>query len=92
MTQSNLRIKKYVSYSKNDWEGLLLNFEASINYTYWFLNYVEILNSSFEISNFTFVLYEKSQAIAIVPLYVEKINGKLQISMGQEPVFAPIFI
>ena len=89
--QANLRIKRYTSYSKDDWDSLLLNFDATINYTAWFLNYVEVLNNSSEIRNFTFVLYETNKPIAIVPLYVEKINGKLQISMGQEPVFAPIF-
>ena len=55
------------------------------------MNYVEVLNNSSEIRNFTFVLYETHRPIAIVPLYVEKINGQFQISMGQEPVFAPIF-
>lgn len=91
MMQSNLSIKRYVYYSKNEWDSLLLNFETTINYTAWFLNYVEILNSASKIKNFTFVVYEAQNPIAIVPLYVEKINGQFQISMGQEPVFAPIF-
>jgi hypothetical protein len=91
MMQSNLRIKRYINYSKDEWDRLLLNFKATINYTAWFLNYVEILNIASEIQNFTFVLYETHRPIAIVPLYVEKINGQFQISMGQEPVFAPIF-
>ena len=91
MNQTNLRIKRYVNYSENDWDLLLSSFDATINYTFWFLNYIEILNSNTKINNFTFVLYEKNKPIAIVPLYIEKINGKEQISMGQEPVFAPIF-
>ena len=89
--QSNLSIKKYINYSKVDWNSLLVNFDSTINYTAWFLDYVEVLNHSSEIKNFTFVLYEIDKPIAIVPLFLEKINGKLQISMGQEPVFAPIF-
>jgi hypothetical protein len=89
--QSNLSIKKYINYSKVDWDSLLVNFDSTINYTAWFLDYVEVLNHSSEIKNFTFVLYEIDKPIAIVPLFLEKINGKLQISMGQEPVFAPIF-
>jgi hypothetical protein len=89
--KSDLKIKKYINYTKKDWEALLLNFDASINYTSWFLDYVEILNKSSEIKNFTFVVYQEDCPVAITPLYLENINGKIQISMGQEPVFVPIF-
>ena len=85
------RTKNFIDYSIDDWSNLLVNFDSTINYTAWFLNYVEILNASSEIKNHTFVLYDENNPIAIVPLYVEKINNKLQISMGQEPIYAPIF-
>ena len=89
--KSKFRIKRFARYTEVDWDKLLLNFDSTINYTFWFLNYVGVLNHSSDIKNFTFVLYESDEPIAIVPLYLEKINCKLQISMGQEPVFAPIF-
>jgi len=86
-----LRTKYFINYSFEDWNTLLLNFDSTINYTSWFLNYVEILNLSSEIQNHTFVLYDENVPIAIVPIYIEKINNIAQISMGQEPVYAPIF-
>jgi len=87
-----LTTKLFINYSQDDWNNLLLNFEPTINYTSWFLNYVETLNLSSNIKNHTFVLYEENSPIAIVPLYIEKINNKFQMSMGQEPIYAPIFI
>jgi hypothetical protein len=86
-----METKFFSNYSLVDWSDLLLNFDSTINYTSWFLNYVEILNTSSEIQNHTFVLYAENIPIAIVPLYIEKINNTLQISMGQEPIYAPIF-
>jgi len=88
---AKLKTKFFNNYSLIEWNDLLLNFDPTINYTSWFLNYVEILNSSSEIQNHTFVLYDENIPIAIVPLYIEKINSIFQISMGQEPIYAPIF-
>ena len=86
-----LRIEYFVNHSIENWNRLLIHFDSTINYTPWFLNYIEVLNASSEIQNHTFVLYNDNNPIAIVPLYIERINNKLQISMGQEPVYAPIF-
>ena len=44
MLQSNLKTKRYIDYSLEDWNKLLLNFNPTINYSAWFLNYVEILD------------------------------------------------
>ena len=48
------------------------------------------MNSNNNIKNLSFLLLEDDEIVAIVPLYVEEINGKCQISMGQEPIYAPI--
>jgi hypothetical protein len=91
MMASSLNTKSFNNFSLIKWNDLLLNFDPIINYTSWFLNYVETLNKSYEIQNHTFVIYEESIPIAIVPLYIEKISGIAQISMGQEPIYVPIF-
>ena len=44
---AKLKTKFFNNYSLIEWNDLLLNFDPTINYTSWFLNYVEILNSSF---------------------------------------------
>jgi hypothetical protein len=87
----NLIKRPFKEYSFSEWDNLLYFFDGTINYTSWFINYIEILNSSFVIENLTFALFKDNKIIAIVPLYVEKIDGKNQISMGQEPIYAPIF-
>tara|TARA_B110000238_G_C16055354_1_gene407989 strand:- start:116 stop:1150 length:1035 start_codon:yes stop_codon:yes gene_type:complete len=91
MIGAALKTKIFNNYSLIEWNDLLLNFDPTINYTSWFLNYVEVLNSTSEIQNHTFVVYDENVPISIVPLYIEKISGLSQISMGQEPVYAPIF-
>ena len=87
----NIYINSFKEFSIEGWNQLLKNFDASINYTSWFLNYVEVLNVKTSIDNLTFTVFQGDIAIAIVPLYVEKINNDWQISMGQEPIYAPIF-
>lgn len=87
----NLQIIAFKKFSINDWDLMLEKFDATINYSAWFLNYIEVLNVKTSISNQTFTVFKGNIAIAIVPLYVEKINNDWQISMGQEPIYAPIF-
>ena len=49
-------------------------------------------NAKSSIENYTFMIFEENLPVAIVPLYIESIDSEWQISMGQEPIFAPIFI
>ena len=86
-----LRINSFKDFSVEEWTKLLREFDATVNYTSWFLNYIEVLNVKTSITNLTFTVFRGDIAIAIVPLYVEKINNDWQISMGQEPIYAPIF-
>jgi tetratricopeptide (TPR) repeat protein len=86
-----ISISFFKDFSDEHWNDVLNFFDATINYTSWFLNYIEVLNSANKIENYSFVLYKNNLPIAIVPLFVEKIDGKFQISMGQEPIDAPIF-
>jgi hypothetical protein len=86
----NLSIKSFENYSPSKWDDLITDFDVTINYTAWFISYVEVLNSKNNIKNLSFFLLEDNEIVAIAPLYVEQINGKYQISMGQEPIYAPI--
>jgi hypothetical protein len=86
-----LSTKPFKSYSSKEWAKILLDFDPTVNYTFWFIDYVEILNEASGIKNYTFVLYQNNNPIAIVPLYVERIDKNWQLSMGQEPIYAPIF-
>ena len=86
-----LSIRRFKSYSSKEWAEILLDFDATVNYTSWFIDYIEILNEANDIKNYTFVLYQNNNPIAIVPLYVERIDKNWQFSMGQEPIYAPIF-
>ena len=88
---SKLSTHLFKNLSFNEWDIILENFETSINYTSWFLNYIEVLNVESRIQNHTFVIYKNEKPIVIVPLYIENIENTWQISMGQEPVFAPVF-
>ena len=87
----NMCINSFKDFSIEGWDQLLKKFDATINYTSWFLNYIEVLNVKTSINNLTFTVFRGDIAIAIVPLYVEKINNDWQISMCQEPIYAPIF-
>ena len=86
----NLSIKSFENYPSSKWDKLITDFDVTINYTAWFISYIEVLNSNNNIKNLSFLLLEDDEIVAIVPLYVEEINGKCQISMGQEPIYAPI--
>jgi hypothetical protein len=92
MEQINkLSINLFNNFSNDDWSEILNYFDATINYTSWFLSYIEVLNSKSRIQNYSFVLNKNDIPIAIVPLYIENIEESWQISMGQEPIYAPIF-
>ena len=88
---SKLSVRNFKDHSFEQWALLLLDFDATVNYTSWFLKYIEVLNAKNDIKNYSFALYLSDIPIAIVPLYVEKIEEYWQISMGQEPIYAPIF-
>ena len=92
MTKSNkLSLNFFKGFNSKKWDLILNNFNSTVNYTSWFLNYIEVLNSSSEIKNYSFILFYNKKPVAIVPLYVEVIGQNSQISMGQEPINAPIF-
>lgn len=86
-----LSMNLFKDFSSEEWNKLLRKFNATVNYTSWFLNYIEVLNAKTSINNLTFTVFRDNIAIAIVPIYVEKINNEWQMSMGQEPIYAPIF-
>ena len=88
---SKLSVRNFNDHSLEQWALLLLDFNATVNYTSWFLKYIEVSNEKNDIKNYSFALYLSDIPIAIVPLYVEKIEEYWQISMGQEPIYAPIF-
>jgi len=90
MTDS-LVYKPFDAFDAFQWDLLLDNFEVTVSYTAWFLNYVTILNKRTEIKNHTFMVYRGSSVIAIVPIFIEKIDGSWQMSIGQEPISALIF-
>ena len=86
-------IKKFRDCSFEEWNRYLEYFDYSVNYTFWFINYLEVLNLRFKIINETYLIlnYEnKSEPLAIVPLYIETIDKHNQISTGNEPIFGPI--
>lgn len=83
---------RFTDFNPNEWDNLIINFNVTINYTSWFLSYIEILNAKNNIENYSFLIYQNNHPVAIVPLFLEKIETEWQISMGQEPVFAPVFI
>ena len=87
----HLSISLFKDFSTKEWDKLLKNFDSTVNYTAWFLNYIEVLNVKSSIKNLSFVVLNGDVSIAIVPLYVEKIDNYWQMSMGQEPIYAPIF-
>jgi hypothetical protein len=88
--KENLNTRLFKDFSANEWDELLGTFDGTINYTAWFINYIEVLNAGFNIKNLTFGLFKGNEVIAIVPLYVEEVDSKWQMSMGQEPIYAPI--
>ncbi|MDC0599171.1 hypothetical protein OAO97_01025, partial [Candidatus Pseudothioglobus singularis] len=91
MKSEGLSLIFFKDITKDGWDKITNDFDITINYTSWFLNYIEVLNDGTKIQNFTFLIYKNDNPIAIVPLYIESIDNAWQISMGQEPVFSPIF-
>ena len=88
---SILSLDLFDNLSYDEWGTVLNNFNVTINYTSWFLKYIEALNAKSRIKNHTFVIYENDIPAVIVPIYIENIDNNWQISMGQEPIFAPVF-
>lgn len=91
MRVDSLSVSLFKEFSAKEWDALLENFDSTVNYTAWFLNYIEVLNVKSSIKNLTFVILDADVVTAIVPLYVEKIAEHWQMSMGQELIYAPIF-
>jgi hypothetical protein len=92
MNIKNLNIKAYENIENKIWDNCALDFDGNINYTSWMINYHTIYNKSKEIKNFSFVLYNSDEvALAIVPLYIEKINSNYQISVGEGTISSPLF-
>ncbi len=89
--KEQLVAKPFQKFTNSEWDKLLDDFNATVNYTSWFIDYLEVLNTQTQIKNFTFTLIDNTKVVAIVPLYIEKISNRWQMSTGQEPIFAPIF-
>jgi hypothetical protein len=87
-----LNIQFYNDILQCNWDSIVLDFDGNINYTSWMINYHMIYNKSKEIKNFSFILYNKNnEPLAIVPLYIENINLKHQISAGEGAISSPLF-
>ena len=75
----HLSISLFKDFSTKEWDKLLKNFDSTVNYTAWFLSYIEALNVKSSIKNLTFVILNDGVFIAIFPLYVEKIDNQRQM-------------
>lgn len=91
MITDRFSLAYFNDFSSSEWDSLVDHFDVTINYTSWFLNYIEILNAESRIKNFSFLVYLNDIPVSIAPLYIEYIENNWQISMGQEPVFAAVF-
>jgi len=91
MDKIKFETKELKDFSEEQWETILLSFNSSIQYTYWYLNYVEILNEHNCIENYSYLIYKDSLPLAIVPLYTERVDSAFQFSIGQETIPAPLF-
>ena len=56
MDAKELSSIQFIEFEFDEWDKVLSNFDATINYTSWFLNYIEILNAKSSIKNYTFMI------------------------------------
>ena len=78
-------------FSENEWNSQLIYFDSFIYHSYWYLKYVEILNKKYSIQNLTTSLYKGNDVVAIIPFFIEIIDGQCQCSIGEDVIPAPIF-
>ena len=84
----------YISYSDIEssiWDKHVLEFNGDINYHSWMINYNMIYNKHTNIKNFSgYIVDQENKVLALVPLYIEKIDSDFQFSMGQNMIHAPL--
>ena len=49
--KGNLNTRLFKDFSANEWDQLLGAFDGTVNYTAWFINYIELLNNVIYIIN-----------------------------------------
>jgi hypothetical protein len=81
----------FKDFDKNYWDELVVEFGGNIFYTVWFLKYINLYAIDNQSENHSFVLEENNEVIALVPLFIETINGQKQISCAENSVFSPLF-
>ena len=86
---SNLRKEAFKSI--DNWDRIVERFKGSIYYSVWSLRYNEVYNKKSKIKNLSFGIYDEEKIVALVPLYIEEINGKVQMSMGENAIYSPLF-
>jgi len=86
----NFTIKLYKNIDKENWDKVVVQFDGDINYSHWMINCLCVYNKKNNIKNFSFILYETNEPIAIVPLYTEQVKGNCQISAGENALNAPL--
>jgi hypothetical protein len=78
-------------FDKLLWDELVIQFGGSIFYTVWRIKYMETYAIDNNIENHSFVLQKNNEFVALVPIFIETINGKKQISCAEDSVFSPLF-
>jgi hypothetical protein len=81
----------FQDFDKKYWDMLVVEFGGNIFYTVWFLEYINLYAIDSQSENHSFILEDKNNIIAIVPIFIEIIEGKKQISCAQNAVFSPLF-
>jgi len=80
-----------MDFLPKEWDDAVTEFNGTVYHSSWFLEYMMVSHQNKEIQNLSFALIYDSKFVAIIPLFIEKINNQWQMSMGEEPIASMLY-
>mgnify|MGYP000232167296 CR=1 FL=1 len=88
---NKLNIKSYCEFSPKQWDEVVNLFDGTIYHTSWFFEYMTIYHKNIHIQNYSFSILNDTEVVALIPLFVEKIDNMWQVSMGEESITSVLY-
>mgnify|MGYP005991316289 FL=1 len=84
------KIKLFSECDSSWWNDQVKILNGSMFYEYTYIKYLEFCNKQYLIKNLSYIIINEDKVVAIVIIFIEKIENRVQMSIGENSIQSPL--
>ena len=84
------KIKLFSECDSSWWNEQVKILNGSMFYEYTYIKYLEFCNKQYLIKNLSYIIINDDQVVALVIIFIENIENRIQMSIGENSIQSPL--